>query len=396
MNLDLIPDPILGVAGPASIHPRVTRALTRLTSHRCAQFRRLYSETIEYLRQVIKTNGEVYLLTASGTGAVEAMIMNLIRPEDTVIIPIFGSFSKRLARQAERVCKNVVTISYSFGEVPTFEKIKHDVESLNIKNIDVVALVYNETNPGTTLRDLPKIAKWFKDKGALVLVDNVSALGGDYYEMDKWHIDVTASSSQKCLGAPPVMSFIAVNDEALKKIENNSTQTTYFDLKIYRKFSQKMETPFTPSVNLIYALREALKIIITEIGLENWIRWHLERARAIHESLVSVGLKPYVDNGNYRSNTVLPFYYPENISSKEFINRLERKYYTLISDAMDEIKGRVFRVGNMGYLTRREVLTLITSITAILLELNVKVDLNGLEKALRIINNYWEPFTEHL
>ncbi|WP_054853008.1 alanine--glyoxylate aminotransferase family protein [Vulcanisaeta distributa] len=391
MNLDLAPDPLLVVPGPSQIPPRVMRALMRVVDHRSPHFHRLYRDVVEGLRYVFRTNGDVFPITASGTGAVETMVLNFVRPRDTVLVPVFGSFSRRLVNHLRRVGAEVIEVDYGWDRAPTYDDLRARVESMGIKQVDVFATVYNDTSPGIVFRDLPKVAGWIKSYGALVLVDNVSALGGDYFEVDSWGgIDVAVSSSQKCLAAPPpVMSFIAVaSSEAYRKADSVNHASIYFDIKLMRKFGEKSETPFTPSVNYLFAIREALGII-REVGLENWIRWHVERGKAIVNALNKMGLEPFIKNDYHRSTTVLSFKYPQGISPDEFRKTVYRLGVS-ISDAMDDVKGKAFRIGNMGYLTRRDVLTLVSSIMAALSIMNNTGSINNIDVFKEILN-YWEP-----
>ncbi len=176
----------------------------RVVDHRSPHFHKLYRDVIDGLRYVFRTNGDVYPITASGTGAVETMVLNFVRPKDTVLVPVFGSFSRRLVNHLRRVGAEVIEVDYGWNRAPTYDDLRAKVESMGIKQIDIFATVYNDTSPpGIVFRDLPKVVRWIKSYGALVLVDNVSALGGDYFEVDSWGgIDVAVSSSQKCLAAP--------------------------------------------------------------------------------------------------------------------------------------------------------------------------------------------------
>ncbi len=385
MDLDLAPDPLLTVPGPSQIPPRVMRALMRVVDHRSPHFHKLYNDVIEGLRYVFRTSGDVYPITASGTGAVETMVLNFVKPRDTVLVPVFGSFSRRLVNHLRRVGAEVIEINYDLGVAPTYDDLRARVESMGIKQIDVLATVYNDTSPGLVFRDLPKVAKWIRSYGALVLVDNVSALGGDYFEVEPWDIDVAVSSSQKCLAAPPVMSFIAVaSSEAYRKAESISHSSIYFDINLMRKFGEKMETPFTPAVNYLFAIREALGII-REVGLDNWIKWHIERGKAILNALTKAGLEPFVRNDYYRSTTVLSFRYPPDTNPDKF-RKTVYKLGVSISDGMDEVKGKAFRIGNMGYLTRKDTLTLISAILAVMYNVS-----NNIGDVFKEVLSYWEP-----
>ncbi len=389
VNLEYAVDPILAIPGPTQVHPRVLRALMRVVDHRSQHFHRLYEDVVELLRYVFRTNGDVYPITASGTGAVEAMVLNFVRPGDVVLVPVFGSFSRRLVNHLKRVGAQVIEVNYELGIAPKFDDLKAKVEEMGLKRIDVFATVYNDTSPGVIFRDLPKAAKWIKDTyGALVIVDNVSALGGDYFEVEAWNIDVAVSSSQKCLGAPPVMSFIAIaSEEAYKKAESISHSSIYFDIRLMRKFAEKRETPFTPAVNYLFALREALSII-KEVTLEGWIKWHYERGRAIFNAIRGMGVEPFVKDDYSRSITVLSFKYPRDIDGNAF-----RKFIygigIAIADAMDEARGKAFRIGNMGFLTKANVMSLISAIAAALAKFGILREIDA--SIFKAIAEYWEP-----
>ena len=394
MHLDLVPDPMLAVTGPAQVHPRVLRVMDRIVDHRSPHFHRLYAEVVEGLRRVFKTSGDVYLLTASGTGAVEAMVMNFVRRGDRVVVPVFGTFGRRLVNHLRRVGAEVIEVGYPMGSAPTLEDLKARVEALGVRDFDVFATVYNETNPGTAFRDLPRAARWARSMGALVLVDNVSGLGGDWFEVDGWGIDVAVSSSQKCLAAPPVMSFVAVaSDEARRRLEGIEAPSIYFDLKIMSRFAERMETPFTPSVNYMFALREALSIIVDEVGLDRWIKWHVDRGRAIFNAVSTLGYEPFVKDDGVRSTTVLSFNYPRGVDPAAFRDFIYRLGIS-ISDAMDELRGRIFRIGNMGFLTKRDVVSLVSVLALAARRSMGKV--GDIVEALSEAVSYGDPFEDAL
>ncbi len=189
------------------------------------------------------------------------------------------------------------------------------------------------------------------------------------------------------------MSFIAVSSsDAYRKADSVNHPSIYFDIKLMRKFGEKMETPpFTPAVNYLFAIREALGII-REVGLENWIRWHIERGgRAILNALTKASLEPFIGNDYYRSTTVLSFKYPLGVNPDEFRRTIYR-FGVSISDGMDEVKGKAFRIGNMGYLTRKDVLTLVSSIIAVsLINGGNNASNDAIKDVFREVLNYWEP-----
>lgn len=368
-------DPILFVPGPSKLIPAARAALARHVGHRCPEFRKMFRSTVEYLREVFDTEGEVHIFTASGTGAVEAAVANFITRDDKVLVLNFGTFGRRFREQIERKCRNVIEYKVEYGLVPSPDKVRAFLEQNKIKELDVVVTVFNETNPGTVLRERVRdFAKLAHDYGAIIIVDNVSGLGGDYFSCSRWSIDVALSSSQKCLGAPPGLSFLTLRTyEAEKKLNKTTSESTYFDIKISRKFLQKNETPFTPAVNVLAALHAALKYILENVGLATWIRWHYERANIIIKALTMLGLEPFVKQEDVRSVTVLSFKYPSQIIAKTLRNELYKKVGIDIADGMDELRGKIFRIGNMGWITRRDLMLLISSIGAVLCEYNKEI-----------------------
>ncbi len=378
-------DPILLVPGPSNLIPNARRALLRHVGHRSSIFRKMFREVIDYLKEVFDTDGEVHLFTSSGTGIVETAIMNFISREDRVLCVVYGTFGRRFMEQVQRITENVLAYKVDYGDVPEIDKIRGFLEYNKIRELDVVTVVYNETNPGTTFRKLKDLAKLAHEYGAILIVDNVSGLGGDYFSCSKWSLDVEFSSTQKCLGTPPGLSFITFRTlEAERKLRNTKCLSTYFDIKLSRKFLEKSETPFTPAVNILSALREALSYICNNIGLDRWIRWHYERARIFLEIFKILKFEPYIKDDHKRSITVLSFKPPEGIKVAELKEELYNKYGIDIADGMDELKGKIVRIGNMGWITRRTI-TLLTGAIAGIISRKTKIE--NLEKAFEIINN---------
>ena len=377
-------DPLLLVPGPSNLIPSVRKALLRHVGHRSDIFRRIFKDVVTYLKEIFDTEGDVYIFTASGTGAVEASIMNFISRNDKVLCIIYGTFGRRFAEQVKRITENVYIFKVDYGEVPNVDRIRGFLEYNKIRELDVVTVVYNETNPGTRFRDLKSLAKLAHEYGAIIIVDNVSGLGGDYFTCSGWNIDVAFSSSQKCLGAPPGISFITYRTvEAERKLRNITCPSTYFDLKICKKFLEKNETPFTPAVNVLNALREALHYICDNVGLDRWIRWHYSRAELIVKILEKIGMKTFVEDEYKRSITVLSFKPPENVKVSELKLELYNKYGIDIADGMDELKGKIVRVGNMGWITRRDIILLAGSLIAVL---SRKVKIENVEEIFRLIH----------
>jgi len=363
-------DPLLFTPGPVNLAPSVLRAMaTPIVFHRADEFHRLYDEIEEKLRKILFIeSSEVYLLTTSGTGSVEAAVANFIRPGEKVLVSIHGVFSERLAEAIRVYGGKVIPIVPDERRGPNINEVEEKLS----KGVKVAAFVLNDTCPGILLKNFEKIAKVIKDQGCMLLVDAVSILGGYEIPVDKWGIDVLVTATQKCLAAPPGVSLITVSEEAMRILERSPPRSYYLDLRKYREFARKRETPFTPAITLLYALNEALNLIL-KVGYDRWIKFHEIRAEALYSSLEILGLKPFVDK-EFRSNTVVTIELTdEKLNELPKLLRDEFKIY--IAGGMGRFKGRIIRIGNMGYLTKRDILTLLASFGVLLTELGYSPDI---------------------
>ena len=220
--------------GPTNVPNRVINAmLTPMINHRSDDFRKLYKDIVSKTQKVFETENDIVVLTTSGTGAVETSVVNLIKKDDVVIIPVNGEFSTRLADLIDNYGGKTIRINSPYGKNPPIEKIQEAFE----KNSKVKALyvVYNETSTGTTLRYLSKLGDICKAHGAFFVVDAVSILGGDELPVDKWNVDICFTATQKALAAPPGIAPISISKEAKKYMLENPPASQYLNLKRYFK-----------------------------------------------------------------------------------------------------------------------------------------------------------------
>ncbi|WP_255495947.1 alanine--glyoxylate aminotransferase family protein, partial [Candidatus Nitrosotalea sp. FS] len=250
--------------GPTNVPERVTRAMfTHMINHRSKDFVKLYVDTIEKSQKIFDTTSDVVALSASGTGAVEASVVNMVKKGDKVIIPVNGEFSSRSSTMLEWAGANVVRLTTPFGQNATFDQVKEAFD--NNKDVKAFYVVWNETSTGTMVKYLDKIKDLTARNDSFYVVDGVSILGGEEFHMDKWGVDVCVTGAQKALAAPPGISPIAVSQKAKKHMIANPPPTFYFNMARYFKYyDDSKETPFTPAIPLLYAYREALDIILEE------------------------------------------------------------------------------------------------------------------------------------
>lgn len=369
--------------GPTNVPNRVINAmLTPMINHRSEDFRKLYKDIVSKTQKVFETENDIVVLTTSGTGAVETSVVNLIKKDDVVIIPVNGEFSTRLADLIDNYGGKTVRINSPYGQNPPIEKIQEAFE----KNSKVKALyvVYNETSTGTTLRYLSKLGDICKAHGAFFVVDAVSILGGDELPVDKWNVDICFTATQKALAAPPGIAPISVSKEAKKYMIENPPASQYLNLKRYFKYyTDSFETPFTPAVSLFYAYQEALNIIIEE-GIQNRIERHRKCASAFYSGLEALGFTPFAD-ANSRSNVVIAVNYLPGIDDKRFRELLSSKFKVLVAGGFGELKGKVFRVGCMGEVSSYHVMRTLSAMSSSMSILGVPPIKDGLSVANNLL-----------
>jgi aspartate aminotransferase-like enzyme len=346
--------------GPTNVPERVMRAMyTPMINHRSDDFVELYEDAVEKTKTVFQSNGEAVLLSASGTGAVEASVVNLIKKGDKVIIPVNGEFSGRLAQMLEWAGANVVKLQTNPGENATFDKVKEAFD--NNKDVKAFYCVWNETSTGTMIKYLDRIKDLTSRNDCYYVVDGVSIVGGEEFPMDKWGVDVAMTGAQKAFAAPPGISPIVVNPRAKKYMMENPPSTMYFNLSRYFKYYEESKhTPFTPALPLLYAYREAMNVILEE-GLDNRIRRHRVCSDALYSGLSALGLTPFAKEDS-RSTVVVALNYLDGLEDKIFRNTLANKFRVLVAGGFGNLKGKVFRVGCMGEVQGYHVMRTISAI----------------------------------
>jgi aspartate aminotransferase-like enzyme len=365
--------------GPTNVPERVTRSMfTHMINHRSKDFVKLYVDTIEKSQKIFDTTSDVVALSASGTGAVEASVVNMVKKGDKVIIPVNGEFSNRLSTMLEWAGANVVRLTTPFGQNASFDQVKEAFD--NNKDVKAFYVVWNETSTGTMVKYLDKIKDLTARNDSFYVVDGVSILGGEEFHMDKWGVDVCVTGAQKALAAPPGISPIAVSQKAKKHMIANPPPTFYFNMARYFKYyDDTKETPFTPAIPLLYAYREALDIILEE-GIDNRIKRHRVCYDALYSGLSALGLSPFAKE-DARSTVVIALNYLEGLDDKTFRGTLSEKFRVLVAGGFGELKGKVFRVGCMGEVNKYHVMRTISAIGSTLDMMGYKTNPEALKVA---------------
>ena len=358
--------------GPTNVPNRVMRAmLAPIINHRSDDFVELYTDVVDKTQQVFQTQNDIVALSASGTGAVEAGVINVVKKGDKVIIPVNGEFSTRLSQLIEGQGANVIKLQTPPGENSTFDQIKEAFD--NNKDVKAFYVVHNETSTGTMVNYLDKVSDLTSRNDTMYVVDSVSLLGGADIKVDKWNIDVCLTGSQKAIAAPPGISPISVSAKAKKYMIENPPPTHYFNLARYFKYyDEEKHTPFTPALPLLYAYREALTIMLEE-GLQNVFNRHKVCSNALYSGLSAIGLTPFAKEED-RSISIVALNYLDGLEDKIFRSTLADKFKVLVAGGFGDLKGKVFRVGCMGEVSPYHVMRTISAISSTLAMMGYETD----------------------
>ena len=335
------------MVGPTAVPERVLNAMNRKSiSHRSKEYCEIHERVRNGLKKLFKTENEVYIVTSSGTGAMEAAIQNCFSFGDEVVVPVLGTFSKQFADMAEAYQLKVIRVEFDLGEAADVGKVMDHLTP----NTKGVFIIHNESATGIS-NDLEAFGKALGDSDILLITDSVSGAGGLEMRMDEWNIDVVLSSSQKALMVPAGLSFISLNDKAWRAVENSNIPKFYFDLKKARAFQEKNQTPNTPSVYNVFAVDEALKMIFEE-GLDNVYKRHTENTMRIIEGVKELGYSIFPKDEKYASKTLTAVYAPGK--AKEIVKALGEQGI-VVNGGLDPIADDMFRVGTMGYVYKEDV-----------------------------------------
>ena len=356
-QLDLPPRLLLG-PGPSNVHPRVRLALAmNEVGHLDPSFLEVMNETQELLRYAWQTDNR-FTIPVSGTGsaAMEATLANCVEPGDVVLVGVNGYFGERLCDMASRYGADVHRLEKPWGEVFTVEEI---ADALETHRPAILGLIHAETSTGA-LQPMEGIGKLCREFNCLLLLDTVTSLGGVPVFLDRWHVDLAYSGSQKCISCPPGASPLTMAERALAKLNSRATKVAnwYLDMSLVGKYWGNERTyHHTAPINMIYGFREALRLIAEE-GLET--RWERHRASAqmLWDGLADLGIGCHVRK-EYRLPSLTTALVPDGVDSKA-VSAYLRDYYNIeMAAGLGQLAGKVWRIGLMGYNSRPEVVTVL-------------------------------------
>jgi aspartate aminotransferase-like enzyme len=355
--------------GPTPAPPEVLAAIAQpVIHHRGPDYRELYARVLGRLREVFRTEREVLLFGGSGSGAMESAVANLVSPGDPVLVVSAGYFGERWAAIANAYGAEVDHLRYAWGEIPSPEDVS---ARLREREAALVFFTHSETSTGVVLDPQP-FAAAAREAGALSVVDAVSSLGAVPLETDTWGIDVVASGAQKALMTPPGLAMASASEAAWERSAGASSPRFYWDWEKTRKGQSTLDAPVTPPVSLVAGLDVALRILLDE-GLDAAFDRHRRLGRACREGLKAMGLELSSPDDD-TSAVVTAARAPEGIDSDELVLLLRDRHGVTLAPGQGELKGKIFRVGHIGYYDVFDITTALAAVELALVELGAEVE----------------------
>ncbi len=340
--------------GPTSVPPEALSEMGKpIFHHRTARYRELFKEVTEGLKYVLQTQNDVLVFSSSGTGAMEASVVNLLSPGDKAITVNGGKFGERFGQICRAYGVDVDEIMIEWGTAVDPGEISKRLDG----SVKAVYLTLCETSTGV-VTDIRTIAEIVGKTEAALVVDTISGLLCDEIKVDEWGVDVAVGGSQKGLMIPPGVAFVSVSPKAWKLVEKSTIPKFYFSFPKAKKSLETFDNPFTPPVSLMRALRETLSIIRNE-GIENLSKLYAKLSKAVRAGTEAIGLELYSKSP---SNSVTAVKVPEGVDGAELLKTLKEEYGVTFAGGQAKLKGKIFRISTMGYMNEFDILTALSAL----------------------------------
>jgi aspartate aminotransferase-like enzyme len=355
----------LRIPGPTPLPEEVLQAMTKqMINHRGMEFGQMLGGVTDKLKQLFQTKGDVFLLTASGTGGLEAAIVNMLSPGDKVLSVSVGVFGERFATIAQQFGAEVIPLRFEWGKPADPDAVRKALQAE--PKIKAVLVTHNETSTGLT-NDLGSISSAVKEFDKLLLVDAISGLGSINLPVDDWQIDVAVTGSQKGWMAPPGLAMVSVSQDAWKANAQAKIPRFYWDFakaKSYLEDKPTPQTPWTPAVSAVFALSVSLEMMLKE-GLPNIIARHIRVGQTARTGVKSLGLSLFPDE-NYASNTITAVSASNGLDVGKMRKILREEHKTIVAGGQQTLDGKIFRIGHLGWVNEDDVKAVISALKVVL------------------------------
>lgn len=358
---------MLMIPGPTPVPEKVLLAMAKHPiGHRSGEFSKIIGELTENLKWLHQTQNDVLMLTASGTGAMEAGIINFLSPGDRVLVGNNGKFGDRWAKVSKAYGLTVEEIKTEWGKALDPEEFRAKLAADSDKSIKAVIVTHSETSTGV-LNDLAAINTAVKEHGeALIIVDAVTSLGAVSLPVDEWGLDVVGSGSQKGYMIPPGLAFVSVSAKAWKAYESAKMPRFYLDLKKYKKATDENSSPFTPPVNLMYGLQASLQMMQAE-GLDNVFARHQRHTQATRAAMKAMNLPLFAPDE--AASPAITAVAPVTVDAEKIRGAMRTQFDIALAGGQDHLKGKIFRIGHLGFVCDRDILSCVGALESVLLGL---------------------------
>lgn len=350
--------------GPTPLPPSVLEIMSHpMLHHRTGEFQTVLAKATAGLMHLFQTKQPVLTLTASGSAGLESAVANLARPGETVAVLNAGKFGERWQNIAKAYGLHVIELTRSWGHAFTAQEVGEFLDD-DARDAALLFTTHSETSTGA-LHDLPGIAEAARDRGRMVVADLVTSLGIHPVEFDRWGLAAAVSGSQKGLMLPPGLAFVVLSEAGWERAQSATLPRFYLDLNRARASLNKNSTPFTPSVPLVLALVESLRLIEHE-GIDNVHARHDRHARACRAAATALGLELFSDRP---SNGLTAIRTPDGKDGQEVVTMLREEHGFRIAGGQEPMKGKLFRLGHMGYYSDGDIIDLVSALETTLVDL---------------------------
>jgi aspartate aminotransferase-like enzyme len=332
-----------------------------MINHRGPQFGQILNDVTAKLKQLFQTTGDVFLLTGSGTGGLEAAIVNTLSPGDKVLSVSIGVFGERFGAIAEKFGAEVVPLRFEWGKAADADAVRRALKAE--PKIKAVLVTHNETSTGVT-NDLAAISSVVKEFDKLLLVDAISSLGSINLPVDDWHCDVVVTGSQKGWMVPPGLAMVSVSQEAWQAQAKARMPRVYWDFTQAKSYLEKGQTPWTPAISIVFAFSVSLQMMLDE-GLPNIIARHARVGKAARDGIKSLGLSLFAEE-SHASNTVTAAAASNGLDTKKMLKILREEHQIILSGGQQKLDGKIFRIGHLGWVTEDDIKVVISALKVVL------------------------------
>ncbi len=355
---------ILMIPGPTPVPPEVVAAMAKpMIGHRSDEFSSLFRRIHGYLQKVFRTEQDVLTFPAAGTGAMEAVLVNLFSPGHRILVAQTGEFGFRFGKMARAFGLDVTVVKFEPGEGLDPDRMIQCLEEGGGNHYQGVLVTHNETSTGVC-NDLQNLGHWCRQHHTLMVVDAVSSLGALPLKMDEWGLDAVVSASQKALMTPPGLAFAALSPRAWERSKEAALPRVYWDFAAARASLHKGQTPYTPAISLLFGLEQALEMILSE-GLESRWEHHRVGGKAMRAGIASLGLS-MVARPQDASDTVTAIWIPEPHDANGVQEQMAIEYGVSVAGGQGNLAGKIIRIGHMGYTSWDDIRTTIYALESVL------------------------------